>query len=59
MNPSIKGWLRDYCQLIDLNKVRDEKDSVPSYEQDLYRMLQPSGIMYGHPVGKLSHFITR
>ena len=32
-----------------------EAISLPGYEESLYRMVQPSGIMYGHPVKEIGH----
>ena len=53
MNPNAKGWLRKYCELIDSGIPEFEQLSISNYEKAMYRMLQPTGIMYGHPVGDL------
>jgi len=51
MDPHAKGWLRKYCELIDSMENSGPGLIHPSHsERDLYRLLQSSGIMYGHPV---------
>ncbi|MBT4729036.1 MAG: hypothetical protein HN921_03055 [Bacteroidetes bacterium] len=55
MNPVEKGWLKKY---LDLNKKQileeDEKQNTlsnySSEEEMLYAILQPTGVLYGHPV---------
>ncbi|MBX2961330.1 MAG: TerB family tellurite resistance protein [Cyclobacteriaceae bacterium] len=56
MKPQEKGWLKEYLEFRknlfqDLNQ--EKKDSHP--EQSLYRILQPTGLMYGQTVGHVSH----
>lgn len=57
MKPSEKGWLREYLNfrkdlLFNLsNEVK--KGSHP--EHSLYRIIQPTGLMYGQTVGTVSH----
>jgi hypothetical protein len=49
MNPSKKGWLAhllDVQLLKELNLPGDEK--LPK-EKQVYHLLQPTGLMYGHP----------
>ena len=58
MNPNEKGWLKDYLEfrlelLKDLTYESIQKGSHP--EQSLYRIVQPTGLMYGHTVGSISH----
>ena len=58
MNPNEKGWLKEYLEfrlelLKDLTHDSDKKGSHP--EQSLYRIVQPTGLMYGHTVGSLAH----
>jgi hypothetical protein len=58
MNPNEKGWLKDYLEfreqlLKDLSFDTIHKGSHP--EQSLYRIVQPTGLMYGHSVGNVSH----
>lgn len=52
MKPSGKGWLKEYLEfrkdlLLDLSQTK--KGSHP--EHSLYRIIQPTGLMYGHSVG--------
>lgn len=52
MNPSEKGWITKYIKLLtgpqkaqifhDSNDLDDEKS--------LYKLVQPTGLMYGHPI---------
>ncbi len=56
MRPSNKGWLIEYLEfrkdaLTELTGNR--KDSHPEYA--LYRIIQPTGLMYGQSVGNLNH----
>jgi hypothetical protein len=58
MNPNEKGWLKEYLDfrqelLKDLTKERTRKGSHP--EQSLYRIVQPTGLMYGQTVGNINH----
>jgi hypothetical protein len=58
MNPNEKGWLKDYLEfrqelLKDLSFDSIHKGSHP--EQSLYRIVQPTGLMYGQSVGKVNH----
>jgi LETM1-like protein len=56
MNPGEKGWLKEYLEfrkdiLKDLNESV-KKSSHP--EHSLYRVIQPTGLMYGQPVGTIT-----
>jgi uncharacterized protein YggL (DUF469 family) len=57
MKPNEKGWLKEYLEFRqDLLKeltVESKKASHP--EQSLYRVIQPTGLMYGQVVGSLEH----
>ena len=58
MNPSEKGWLNDYLDfrkdlLVNISNDRVRKGSHP--EQSLYRIIQPTGLMYGQSVAPLDH----
>lgn len=58
MNPKEKGWLRAYLEfrkelLKDTNAKTIKKGSHP--EQSLYRMVQPTGLMYGQYVSSFAH----
>lgn len=54
VNPSHNGWLSDYLEYrksIFQSFLEDTaNDSHP--EHSMYRILQPTGIMYGHPLNK-------
>ncbi len=53
MNPSEKGWLKEYLEFRK-DILRDLNDNVKESahpEHSLYRMIQPTGLMYGQPVG--------
>lgn len=56
MTPHDKGWLKEYLEfrkdlLRDLTLEPQRKLSHPEYS--LYRIIQPTGIMYGHSVGEI------
>ena len=58
MNPSEKGWLKDYIDfridmLRELTTDASRKRSHP--EHSLYRIIQPTGLMYGQSVGVSGH----
>lgn len=58
MNPGEKGWLQKYIDfrmqtLEELNSDEVRKRSHP--EHALYRILQPTGLMYGQSVGAGAH----
>jgi len=55
MNPGEKGWLKEYLEfrkdiLKDLNE-NVKRSAHP--EHSLYRVIQPTGLMYGQPVGNI------
>jgi len=56
MNPGEKGWLKEYLDfrrdlLKDLT-LESKRTSHP--EHSLYRVIQPTGLMYGQPMGAYS-----
>jgi hypothetical protein len=56
MKPQEKGWLKEYLEfrkelLKDLTSDEGKKTSHP--EHSLYRIIQPTGLMYGQSVGEL------
>ena len=58
MNPNEKGWLKDYIDfrmgmLQELTTDAVRKQSHPEYS--LYRIIQPTGLMYGQSAGTLGH----
>lgn len=56
MNPGEKGWLKEYLDFRrDLLLDRSGNQRRGSHpEHSLYRLIQPTGIMYGQPVGTYS-----
>ena len=54
LNPGRKGWLKEYLEFrqeMFLSFFKDTAlDGHP--EESLYRLLQPNGLLYGHPVLK-------
>ncbi len=52
MGLSHQGWLRSMCQDMD-SGIADQSQELTDYEQSLYRLVQPSGLMYGHPVREI------
>lgn len=58
MNPNEKGWLKEYIDfridmLRDLTSDAARKRSHPDHS--LYRIIQPTGLMYGQSVGISGH----
>ena len=53
MNLNTKGWLQDYYDKVQNEGLATTDQAFPGYEQMLYKMVQPSGIMYGHPVKEI------
>ncbi|GJM30695.1 MAG: hypothetical protein DHS20C17_33300 [Cyclobacteriaceae bacterium] len=54
MNPNIKGWLHGFCLKLESDYWKSiERPLDTGYEPALYRTIQPSGLMYGHPVKEL------
>ncbi|MEO5976647.1 MAG: hypothetical protein ABIS36_13735 [Chryseolinea sp.] len=56
MKPNQKGWLSDYLEfrkelLKSQSSANSPKTSHP--EQSLYRIVQPTGLMYGQSVGEM------
>lgn len=53
MNPGEKGWLKEYLEFRkDILKDLNENLRQSAHpEHSLYRVIQPTGIMYGQPVG--------
>jgi len=56
MKPSDKGWLKEYLDfrkelLKDITSETHRKASHP--EHSLYRVIQPTGLMYGQSVGEI------
>lgn len=53
MNPGEKGWLKEYLEFrqVLLKDLTGEAKKAHHPEYSLYRVIQPSGLMYGQPVG--------
>lgn len=55
MKPSKKGWLKDYLEIrkrLSVNDQHEMQEARKAFhpDQSLYRLLQPTGLMYGHPI---------
>ena len=57
MRPSQKGWINQYMQLIISQKKTNVSQrpfhgqpDLLNQDQELYKFVQPTGLMYGHPV---------
>lgn len=57
MNPRSKGWLKEYLdfrrELFQDITAEGRKSAHPDFS--LYRILQPTGLMYGQPVASFKH----
>lgn len=54
MNPRKKGWLKEYLDFRKLLIVKDQVKEATAHsrhpEHSIYRLVQPSGLMYGKPL---------
>ncbi len=52
LNPGRKGWLKEYLEFRQEMFLSFFKDTAQDRhpEESLYRLLQPNGLLYGHPV---------
>lgn len=57
MNPRSKGWLKEYLEFrLDLLKELTSEGRRSTHpDHSLYRVIQPTGIMYGQPVSVFDH----
>lgn len=57
MKSSEKGWLKKYLDFRKdiLGELTSEKRKASHPEQSLYRLIQPTGLMYGHAVDVLDN----
>ena len=57
MNPHSKGWLGEYLQFRQglFQDITSEGLSSAHPDYSLYRVLQPTGLMYGQPVTPFEH----
>ncbi len=57
MNPRSKGWLKEYLEfrkeLFQDITAEGRRSAHPDFS--LYRILQPTGLMYGQPVNSFNH----
>ncbi len=54
MNPGEKGWLKEYLDFRkDLLKDLNGNMHSPHPEHSLYKVIQPTGLMYGQPLGNI------
>jgi hypothetical protein len=57
MNPGKKGWLQEYLDFRK-DKLKDyqaSKAKAALPEQALYRIIQPTGLMYGQSISAIDH----
>src|SRR5450432_565217 len=57
MKPGQKGWLKEYLEFRKelLRDLTSEGQKASHPEQSLYRVIQPTGLMYGQSVDAISH----
>jgi tellurite resistance protein/RNase P subunit RPR2 len=56
MKPKDKGWLREYLEFRkDLFKDISQQRKASHPEQSLYKIMQPTGLMYGQSVSAIDH----
>lgn len=57
MKPREKGWLKEYLDFRKdlLGELTTEKRKASHPEHSLYRVIQPTGLMYGHAVEVMDH----
>lgn len=57
MKPGAKGWLKEYLEFRQelLKELTEDGRKASDPEHSMYRVLQPTGLMYGQSVDTLSH----
>lgn len=56
MRPKDKGWLKEYLEFRkDLFKDISDARKTSHPDHSLYRLMQPTGLMYGQSVGDINH----
>jgi tellurite resistance protein len=57
MKPGEKGWLKEYLEFRQelMRDLAMESKKASHPEHSLYRVLQPSGLMYGQAIGAIDH----
>ncbi len=57
MNPGSKGWLKEYLEFRQelLQDLTSQGRTLSHPDHSLYRVIQPTGLMYGQPVRTFDH----
>ncbi len=57
MKPGVKGWLKEYLEFRRelLKELTEEGRKASDPEHSLYRVIQPTGLMYGQSVYAIEH----
>ncbi len=57
MDPGSQGWLKEYLELRQefFQEVTSESHKASHPDQSLYRLVQPTGLMYGQPIKLFDH----
>jgi hypothetical protein len=50
MNPSEKGWLKEYLEFRKPHPIKLSGHHLKSRDSLLYKIIQPTGLIYGHPI---------
>ncbi len=50
MNPAEKGWLKEYIGFRNPHPIDLSEFSITNHRNSLYKILQPTGLIYGHPI---------
>lgn len=50
MNPAEKGWLSNYIKFRAPHPVNLDQYDIKDSEKLLYKIIQPTGLIYGHPL---------
>lgn len=58
MNPSEKDWINNYLELFSSSKKAQDlhKPRKLDHDRSLYKIIQPTGLMYGHPIQPSAHY---
>lgn len=57
MKPGVKGWLKEYLEFRKelLKELTEEGRKASDPEHSMYRVIQPTGLMYGQSVYAIEH----
>lgn len=50
MNPAKKGWLKEYLEYRKPHPINLNNYNLKSRDSLLYKIIQPTGLIYGHPI---------